>query len=130
MATPLARAEASYLAGRYAEAEAEARSVAAARARPRNDMYAPLALGIAALAAGAQGRHAEAVTTYDALLPVFGKTFGAGHPQTLKLRSDRAQVLTALGRYPEAEALARQALAVHRVPDRFTWSCVSGWPAA
>ncbi|MEU4356285.1 tetratricopeptide repeat protein [Streptomyces virginiae] len=152
-----------YQAGRYAEAEAEARSVAAARSRSRNDTYAPLALGIAALAAGAQGRHADAVTTYDALLPVAGRIFGAEHPQTLKLRSDRAQALTslarhaeceaecaavariaargtgpdmpliataarngqiyaltALGRHPQAEALAREALAAHRAPDRFT----------
>ncbi|MCX5588989.1 tetratricopeptide repeat protein [Streptomyces erythrochromogenes] len=160
---PLAQATALYQAGRYAEAEAEARSVAAARSRPRDDTYAPLALGIAALAAGAQGRHADAVTTYDALLPVFGKTFGPEHPQTLKLRSDRAQALsslarhteceaecaavarvaargtgpdmlliataarngqvyalTSLGRHPEAEALAREALAARRAPDRFT----------
>lgn len=159
--TPLARASALYLAGRYAEAAAEARSVAAGRFRSRDEMYAPLALGIAALAAGAQGRHTDAVTTYDTALPVFGKVFGAEHPQTLKLRSDRAQALgalgrhgeceteceavaqlaargtgpdmpfiataarngqihalTALGRHPEAEALARQALATHREPDR------------
>ncbi|GLW03415.1 hypothetical protein Slala05_70450 [Streptomyces lavendulae subsp. lavendulae] len=159
----MAQAVALYQAGRYAEAEAEARSVAAARSGQRDDTYAPLALGIAALAAGAQGRHADAVTTYDALLPVFGRIFGAEQPQTLKLRSDRAQALsslaryaeceaecaavarvaargtgpdmpliataarngqvyalTALGRHPEAEALAREALAAHRVPDRFT----------
>ncbi|MFE9928082.1 tetratricopeptide repeat protein [Streptomyces sp. NPDC005533] len=152
-----------YQAGRYAEAEAEARSVAAARSGSRDDTYAPLALGIAALAAGAQGRHGDAVTTYDALLPVFGRIFGAEHAQTLKLRSDRAQAiaalgrhaeceaecaavarvaargrgadmalittaarngqvfaLTALGRHAEAEALACEALAAHRVPDRFT----------
>lgn len=78
--------------------------MAAVRSRPRDDMYAALALGIAALAAGAQARHAEAVTTYDALLPVFGRTFGTEHPQTLKLRSDRAQALTALGRHAEGEA--------------------------
>ncbi|MFF2197011.1 tetratricopeptide repeat protein [Streptomyces sp. NPDC058157] len=160
--TPLGRAMALYRAGRYAEAEAEARSAAAARYRPRDDTYAPLALGIAALAAGAQGRHADALSTYDALLPVFGRVFGDGHPQTLKLRSDRAQVLNsaaryaeclaecaavariaahaagpdmpfitaaarngqifalnALGRHPEAEALAREALATHCEPDRF-----------
>ncbi|MGW7327633.1 tetratricopeptide repeat protein [Streptomyces sp. NPDC054840] len=159
----LAQAMALYQAGRYAEAEAEARSVAAARPRSRDDTYAPLALGIAALAAGAQGRHADAVTTYDALLPVFGRIFGAEHAQTLKLRSDRAQALsslarhaeceaecaavawvaargtgpdmplmataarngqiyalTSLGRHPQAEALAREALATHRAPDRFT----------
>ncbi|MFB6578768.1 tetratricopeptide repeat protein [Streptomyces sp. NPDC056402] len=161
--TPLAQAIALYQAGRYAEAEVEARSVAAARSQSRDDTHAPLALGIAALAAGAQGRHADAVTTYDALLPVFGRIFGAEHPQTLKLRSDRAQALsslarhaeceaecaavarvaardtgpdmlliataarngqiyalTALGRHPEAEALAREALAAYRVLDRFT----------
>lgn len=125
-------------------------------------MYAPLALGIAALATGAQGRHAEAVTAYDSLLPVFGRIFGAEHPQTLKLRSDRAQALSALarhseceaecaavaqaatrgagpemlliavavrngliyalnaqGRHPEAELLAREALAAHPKLDRF-----------
>ncbi|MFB6618766.1 tetratricopeptide repeat protein [Streptomyces sp. NPDC085524] len=161
--TPLAQATALYQEGRYAEAEAEARSVAAARSRPRDDMYGPLALGIAALSAGAQGRHDDAFATYDALLPVFGRIFGAEHPQTLKLRSNRAQVLSALarhaeceaecaavarvaargagpdmpliataarngqifalnalGRHPEAEALACEALAAHRVQDRFT----------
>lgn len=159
----MAQAMALYQAGRFAEAEAEARAVAVARARPRDDMYAPLALSIAALATGAQGRHAEAATAYDALLPVFGRIYGAEHPQTLKLRSDRAQALSAVaryaeceaecaavaraatrstepemplvaaaarngliyalnaqGRHPEAEVLAREALADHRVPDRFT----------
>ncbi|MFE7094371.1 tetratricopeptide repeat protein [Streptomyces erythrochromogenes] len=161
--TPLTQAMALYRAGRHAEAEAEARSVAAARSRRRDDAYAPLALGIAALAAGAQGRHADAVATYDALLPTFGRIFGAEHAQTLKLRSDRAQALSslaryaeceaecaavaraaargtgpdmplvataarngqiyalaALGRHPEAEALARETLAAHRAEDRFT----------
>ncbi|WOT38042.1 tetratricopeptide repeat protein [Streptomyces coeruleorubidus] len=162
MRSPLAQAIALYEAGRYSEAEAEARAVAAARPRRRDDVHPPLALGIAALATGAQGRHAEAVTAYDALMPVFGRIFGAEHPQTLKLRSDRAQALTALaryaeceaecaavaeaatrgtgpemprivtaarngliyalnarGRHPEAETLAREALAAHRAPDRF-----------
>ncbi|MFE2554301.1 tetratricopeptide repeat protein [Streptomyces sp. NPDC059355] len=159
-ASPLDKAAALYGAGRYAEAEAEARAVAGSRRR--NDPYAPLALGVAALATGAQGRHAEALAAYDALLPAFAATFGAEHPQALKVRSDRAQTLSALGRYseseaeceavaraaargagpemplvvaaarngliyalgaqgrhPEAEALAREALAAHREQDRF-----------
>ncbi|WP_342745289.1 tetratricopeptide repeat protein [Streptomyces colonosanans] len=159
----MTQATALYQAGDYAEAEAEARAVAAARSRPRDDPYAPLALSIAALATDAQGRHAEAASTYDALLPVFGRIFGVEHPQTLQLRSNRAQTLSALarhveceeecaavaraaargtgpempfiaaaarnglvyalnaqGRHPEAEALAREAIATHRVPDRFT----------
>ncbi|MET9680637.1 tetratricopeptide repeat protein [Streptomyces coeruleorubidus] len=161
--SPVSQAMAMYEAGRYAEAEAEARAVAAARSWSRDDVYAPLALSIAALATGAQGRHAEALAAYDAVLPAFGRIFGAEHPQTLKLRSDRAQALTALarhaeceaecaavaraairgtgpempliaaaarnglvfalnaqGRHPEAEALACEALAAHRVPDRFS----------
>jgi tetratricopeptide (TPR) repeat protein len=93
-----------YLAGRYAEAEVEARAVAAARSRSRDDGNGPLALSIAALATGAQGRHGEAVSAYDALLPVFGRIFGAEHPHTLKLRSDRAQALSALDRHAECEA--------------------------
>ncbi|MFF0096582.1 tetratricopeptide repeat protein [Streptomyces canus] len=159
--SPLAQATVLFKAGRYAEAEAEARAVAAARSRPRDDPYAPLALSMAAAAVGAQGRHAEAFATYDAVLPIFGRVFGAEHPQTLKLRSDRAQTLTAIARHaeceaecaavvraatrgrepempliataarngqiyalnaqarhPEAEALAREALEAHRVPDR------------
>jgi tetratricopeptide (TPR) repeat protein len=100
----LAQATALYQAGRYAEAEVEARAVAAARSRPRDDVYGPLALSLAALATGAQGRHVEAVTTYDALLPVFGRIFGAEHLLTLKLRSDRAQALSALARHAECEA--------------------------
>ncbi|MFI6035051.1 tetratricopeptide repeat protein [Streptomyces sp. NPDC051315] len=114
---PLARATALYRAGRYAEAETEARAVAAARSRPRDDEYAPPALGIGALAADAQGRHAEAVTLYDALLPVYVRVFGAGHPQTLKLRSDRAQALSALARHAECEA---ECAAVARAPARGT----------
>lgn len=98
-------------AGRYAEAEAEARGVAASR--PAD---APSALAVAALAMGAQGRHAEALAEYDALLPLFGRGFGAEHPQTLMLRSNRAQTLIALGRYAECEtecaAVARAAVRV------------------
>ncbi|MER6288760.1 tetratricopeptide repeat protein [Streptomyces sviceus] len=86
-------------AGRYAEAEAAARAVAAERPE-----HAPLALSLAALSTGAQGRHAEALAGYDELLPVFGRQFGAEHPQTLLLRSNRAQTLTALGRHAECEA--------------------------
>ncbi|APU38477.1 MULTISPECIES: hypothetical protein [unclassified Streptomyces] len=110
----MTQATALYQAGRYAEAEAEARSVAA-RSRSRSDTYAPLALAIAALAAGARGRHADAVSTYDALLPVAGRIFGAEHPQTLKLRSDRAQALTSLARYAECEA---ECAAVARIAAR------------
>jgi tetratricopeptide (TPR) repeat protein len=100
--TPVAQAKALYEAGRYAEAEAEARAVA--RSRPRNDEYAAAALSIAALATGAQGRHADALVTYDEALPAFSKIFGADHWLTLKLRSDRAQQLTSLGQYAECEA--------------------------
>ncbi|MER7759201.1 tetratricopeptide repeat protein [Streptomyces sp. NPDC097619] len=101
----VARAAELYRSGSYVEAEREARAVAASGSR-RNagDPHAALALGIAALAAGAQGRHAEAVSTYDTALPVFGETFGTAHPQTLKLRSDRAQALASLDRHAEAEA--------------------------
>ncbi|MFE6160909.1 tetratricopeptide repeat protein [Streptomyces sp. NPDC056486] len=110
---PLSEAIALYEAGRYAEAEADARAVA--RSRPRDDKYAPLALGIAALATGAQGRHAEALATYDEALPTFGRIFGADHWQTLKLRSDRTQQLTALGRHAECEA---EGTAVARIAAR------------
>ncbi|GAA2812592.1 tetratricopeptide repeat protein [Kitasatospora aburaviensis] len=105
MTNPLLQATALYHAGRYAEAEAEARSVAAVpRTKPEDEVFVPLAMGIAALAASAQGRHTEALSTFDALLPVFGGLCGANHTLTLKLRSDRAQVLTALGRHAECEA--------------------------
>ncbi|MFE7528958.1 tetratricopeptide repeat protein [Kitasatospora sp. NPDC057542] len=105
MTNPLVQATALYHAGRYAEAEAEARSVAAApRTKPEDEVFGPLALGIAGLAVSAQGRHAEAVSIFDALLPVFDGLVGAEHPLTLKLRSDRAHALSALGRYAECEA--------------------------
>ncbi|MEU2874867.1 tetratricopeptide repeat protein [Streptomyces sp. NPDC007070] len=63
-----------------------------------------MALNLAAPATGAQGRHAEALATYDEALPVFGKIFGADHFLTLKLRSDRAQQMISLGQYTECEA--------------------------
>ncbi|MFI7407416.1 tetratricopeptide repeat protein [Streptomyces sp. NPDC049627] len=100
--TPVAEAKALYEAGRYAEAETEARAVA--RSRPRDDEYAAVALNIAALATGAQGRHAEALATYDEALPAFSRIFGGGHWLTLKLRSDRAQQMISLGRHAECEA--------------------------
>ncbi|MFC7827606.1 tetratricopeptide repeat protein [Streptomyces sp. NPDC057362] len=100
--TPVAEAKALYEAGRYAEAEAEARTVS--RSRPRDDVHGAVALNIAALATGAQGRHTEALATYDEALPVFGRIFGADHWLTLKLRSDRAQQMTSLGRHAECEA--------------------------
>ncbi|MFD4478267.1 hypothetical protein ACFWPU_19435 [Streptomyces sp. NPDC058471] len=49
----------------------EARAVA--RSRPRDDEYAAAALNIAAIATGAQGRHAEALATYDEALPAFSR---------------------------------------------------------
>lgn len=100
--TPVAEAKALYEAGRYAEAEAEARAVA--RSRPRDDEYAAVALNIAALATGAQGRHTEALATYDEALPAFRRIFGADHWLTLKLRSDRAQQMISLGQHAECEA--------------------------
>ncbi|MFJ9357886.1 tetratricopeptide repeat protein [Streptomyces mirabilis] len=161
--SPLGPAMALYKAGRYAEAEAEARALVEAPMGLPDARYSPLALSIAALATGAQGRHTEALAAYDALLPDFGRIFGAEHLQTLKLRSDRAQTLAALdrhaeneaecaavaraaargtgremsllegaarngqiyalnaqGRHPEAETLAREALAAHPVSDRLT----------
>ncbi len=113
--TPIDEAKALYEGGRYAEAEAEARAVA--RSRPRNDEYAAVALSIAALATGAQGRHAEAVGTYDEALAAFNRIFGAGHWFTLKVRSDRAQQLTSLGQYAECEA---ECAAVAEAADRGT----------
>lgn len=106
-----------YRSGRYEEAEAKARSVAAAaaRSRPRDDPYAPLVLSLAAYAADCRGRHAEALATFDAMLPVFGRIFGAEHQHTLKLRSDRQLALVALGRYEEAEA---ECAAVARIAAR------------
>ncbi|MFF3885698.1 tetratricopeptide repeat protein [Streptomyces sp. NPDC001914] len=99
---PVARAMALYTAGRYAEAVTEASAVA--RSLPHDDTYTPLALSITANATGAQGRHADALAIYDEVLPAVGKSFGADHWQTLKLRSDRAQTLAELGRYAECEA--------------------------
>ncbi|MCH0555307.1 hypothetical protein [Streptomyces sp. MUM 16J] len=110
---PLAKAMALFKAGRYAEAEAEALVQAADPFRRSDNRIAPLALSLAAMATNAQGRYTEALAAYDSLLPVFGTTFGAEHWQTLKLRSDRAQTLTALDRHAECaaecEAVARAA---------------------
>lgn len=108
----LVQAIALYRAARFAEAEVEARAVASRRSwPPRQD--APLARRLAAAATSAQGRHLEALTEFDTLLCVFRSVFGAEHPQTLILRSNRAQTLTALSRYTEGEtecaAVARAA---------------------
>ncbi|MGD1222207.1 tetratricopeptide repeat protein [Streptomyces krungchingensis] len=113
--TPVSRAMALYRAGRYAEAVTEARAVA--RSLPLADTYAPLALSITANATGAQGRHADALAIYDEVLPAVGKTFGADHWQTLKLRSDRAQTLASLGRYAECAA---ECAAVAQIASRGT----------
>ncbi|MFJ5779439.1 tetratricopeptide repeat protein [Streptomyces sp. NPDC093094] len=114
-ATPVTEAKALYEAGRYAEAETEARAVA--RSRPRDDQYTAVALNIAALATGAQGRHADALATYDEALSAFSRIFGADHWLTLKLRSDRAQQMISLGRYAECEA---ECAAVAEAADRGT----------
>ncbi|MEV6011951.1 tetratricopeptide repeat protein [Streptomyces sp. NPDC051976] len=81
---------------------AEARAIASTRSWRREDATQPLA--ITAAATNAQGRHNEAISTYDELLPTFTTVFGAEHPQTLVLRSNRAQTLIALSRYTECEA--------------------------
>lgn len=96
------RAAELYQAGRHAEAEAEACAVARSRPRDRGELL--VALTVAAVSTGAQGRHTEAVTVFDEALSVSRKLFGAGHWQTLKLRSDRAQQLASLGRFAECEA--------------------------
>ncbi|MBO1329892.1 tetratricopeptide repeat protein [Streptomyces sp. VRA16 Mangrove soil] len=111
--TPVDRAKALYEAGRYAAAEAEARAVA--RSRPRSDQYAAVALFIAAISTGAQGRHAESIGMYDQALAAYGRIFGATHGLVLKLRSDRAQQLAALGRYTECE---EECAAVAEAADR------------
>ncbi|MFF3013610.1 tetratricopeptide repeat protein [Streptomyces sp. NPDC057939] len=115
--TPFAQTAVLYRSGRYAEAEAEARSVAAGPFRPRHAHYGPLAMGIAAVAVGAQGRHADAVAMFDELLPAFVRDYGSEDRYTLKVRSDRAQELAALGRYGECEA---ECAAVAQLADRGT----------
>jgi tetratricopeptide (TPR) repeat protein len=76
-----------------------------------------MALELAAVAVEAQGRHAEAAAEYDALLPVFGRAFGAEHLRTLALRMNRAQTLAGLGRHAEGEA---EFAAVARAASRGT----------
>ncbi|MFI0263991.1 tetratricopeptide repeat protein [Streptomyces sp. NPDC017056] len=101
--------------GRHAEAEAEARSVAVARSRRRDKAGAALALGLAARAVNSQGRHAEALTEFDAVLPVFVEVFGADDFDTLNLRVQRAHALALVTRYAESEA---ECAAVARIADR------------
>ncbi|MEU2250084.1 tetratricopeptide repeat protein [Streptomyces sp. NPDC019224] len=100
--SPATRAVELYKAERYAEAEKAARAVARSRPRDRGELL--VALTVAAVSTGAQGRHAEALTAYDEALSVSRKLFGTGHWQTLKLRSDRAQQLASLDRHAECEA--------------------------
>ena len=100
--SPATRAAELHQAGRYADAETEARTVARSRPRDRGELL--VALTVVAVSTGAQGRHADALAAYDEALAVSRKLFGAGHWQTLKLRSDRAQQLAWTGRYAECEA--------------------------
>ncbi|MFI5532096.1 tetratricopeptide repeat protein [Kitasatospora sp. NPDC051853] len=105
MTNPLTHATALYHAGRYAEAEAEARAIAEApRTGPEDMVFGLLALEIVALAASAQGRHTEALGILDEVRPPFEELIGPEHMLALKLRADRAQVLTTLDRYAEAES--------------------------
>ncbi|MGW4652268.1 tetratricopeptide repeat protein [Kitasatospora sp. NPDC004289] len=105
MTNPLTHATALYHAGRYAEAEAEARALAEApRIEPEDFVFGPLALEIVALAASAQGRHTEALGILDEVRPLIAELIGPEHMLTLKLRADRAQVLTMLDRFAEAES--------------------------
>lgn len=113
-------AKALYEARRYAEAEAASRAVA--RSRPHNDEYAAVALNIAALAAGAQGRHAESLATYDEALAAFSRIFGADHWLTLKLRSDRAQQRISLGQHAECEAECRTIIEAASLGTGPEWS--------
>ncbi|QZL09424.1 tetratricopeptide repeat protein (plasmid) [Streptomyces sp. BHT-5-2] len=101
--------------GRHVEAEAKARSVAAARSRRRDNVGAALALNLAARAMNSQGRHAEALTEFDAVLPVFVEAFGADGPDTLNLRVQRAHALALVARYTESEA---ECAAVAHIADR------------
>ncbi|MER5788435.1 tetratricopeptide repeat protein [Streptomyces sp. NPDC001980] len=110
--SPLHLANTLFREGQYAAAEAEARTVAARHVR-----YAPPALSLVAAALGAQGRHGEALAEYDALLPVFGREYGAEHWLTLQLRSNRAQTLITLGRHVESEV---ECAAVARAASRGT----------
>lgn len=109
---PLHLANTFFREGQYAAAEAEARAVAARHAR-----HAKSARSFVAAALGAQGRHAEALAEYDALLPVFGREYGAEHPLTLQLRVNRAQTLITLGRHAECEV---ECAAVARAASRGT----------
>jgi tetratricopeptide (TPR) repeat protein len=102
--SPLDQVVTLYKAGHYAAAESTARAVAESRSWARDDQYALLAWSLVAVATGAQGRHADAVALFDGLLPDFARVFGAEGARTLKLRSDRAQELTRLGRHAECEA--------------------------
>ncbi|WP_246143625.1 tetratricopeptide repeat protein [Actinacidiphila oryziradicis] len=103
------------MAGRFPEAEAEARDLVAVRAALPNDRPRLVASSMAALAANSQGRHTEAVAEYDSLLPDFVSSYGAEHLLTLKMRSDRAQILGYLGRHEETEA---ECLAIAGIADR------------
>ncbi|MFF3215576.1 tetratricopeptide repeat protein [Streptomyces sp. NPDC002886] len=115
--TPFARTAVLYQAGRYAETEAEARSVAAGPFRRRDEVYRQVAMGIAALAVTAQGRHADALAMYDEVFQAAVRDYGSDHRHTLKIRSDRADTLGAVGRDVESEA---EFAAVVQLADRAT----------
>ncbi|NEC69050.1 tetratricopeptide repeat protein [Streptomyces sp. SID9727] len=99
--SPVFRVAELYHSGQYAEAEKAARAVVRSS---RSGEELVVARTVAALSAGAQGRHTEAVSEYEEAFAVSQEFYGAEHWQTLKLRSDRAQQLAAAGRYAESQA--------------------------
>ncbi|MFF7337493.1 tetratricopeptide repeat protein [Streptomyces sp. NPDC008163] len=99
--SPVFRLAELYHAGQYAEAEKEGRALIRS---PLSERELVVARTVIAISTGAQGRHTEAVSEYEEALAVSREFYGAGHWQTLKLRSDRAQQLAAVGRHAECEA--------------------------
>lgn len=97
------------------EAEARMREAIAIWHRTLGPSHVFLGLGAVDLARAqaAQGRLAEALSTFEQTAQLFSH-LDADHPAMARRQSHLAAVLLGLGRLPDAEQLARRALATRR----------------
>ena len=101
---------------RHAEAEPLARRCLEIREKTQGESHSSVATALALLAhiLGGEGKADEALTLSDRALHIFTKTRGEAHRDTAGALDARVLSLLGLDRAKEAEAPARQALAIAR----------------